>query len=146
MPYAVRTYPASGASVMLPLTPANNYTATLLFCGGSDLQPDQWTQNWAISQYPASASCVSMSPDVNPVWVEDDPLPVGRSMSNFIIMPDQKLFLVSPYVTPSSFLTILTRFFSNFCRQMVRTPVWPDTETFLGRLDILTRIILSGLR
>ena len=28
---------------MLPLTPANNYTATVLFCGGTNLQPDQWT-------------------------------------------------------------------------------------------------------
>jgi hypothetical protein len=26
---------------MLPLTPANNWTATIIFCGGTNLQPDQ---------------------------------------------------------------------------------------------------------
>lgn len=38
---AVRVYPASGGTAMLPLTPANGYTATILFCGGNDLQPDR---------------------------------------------------------------------------------------------------------
>ncbi|KAJ3489674.1 hypothetical protein NLJ89_g11510 [Agrocybe chaxingu] len=33
----VRVYPASGATTMLPLTVANKYTPTLLFCGGSDM-------------------------------------------------------------------------------------------------------------
>lgn len=41
MPSAVRVYPASAGTIMLPLTPANNYTATILFCGGSDVQTDQ---------------------------------------------------------------------------------------------------------
>jgi hypothetical protein len=30
IPNAVRTYPASGATAMLPLTPANNWTATIM--------------------------------------------------------------------------------------------------------------------
>ena len=38
---AVRVYPASGGSTMLALTPDNNYTAMLLFCGGTNLQPSQ---------------------------------------------------------------------------------------------------------
>ena len=33
-------YPASGAVVMLPLTPANKYTPTVLFCGGFDMPAD----------------------------------------------------------------------------------------------------------
>lgn len=41
MIHAVRTYPASAGTAMLPLTPANNWTATILFCGGNDLQSDQ---------------------------------------------------------------------------------------------------------
>lgn len=41
IPDAVRTYPASAGTIMLPLTPANNWTATILFCGGSNLQPEQ---------------------------------------------------------------------------------------------------------
>jgi len=42
VPDAVRVYPASAGTVMLPLTPANNYTATVLFCGGSNLQPNMY--------------------------------------------------------------------------------------------------------
>lgn len=41
MPDAVRVYPASGGSAMLPLTPANNYTATIIFCGGSNISTAQ---------------------------------------------------------------------------------------------------------
>lgn len=41
MPHAVRTYPASAGTAMLPLTPANNWTATILFCGGSNIKSDQ---------------------------------------------------------------------------------------------------------
>lgn len=41
IPDAVRTYPASAGNLMLPLTPANNWTATVMFCGGTNLQPDQ---------------------------------------------------------------------------------------------------------
>ncbi|KAG8921616.1 hypothetical protein FRC00_008432, partial [Tulasnella sp. 408] len=93
VPHAVRTYPASAATAMLPLTPANNYTATVLFCGGSDLQPDQWTAGLDMTQVPAQASCVSITPDVDRTWHEEDDLPVGRTMSNFILLPDQTLFL-----------------------------------------------------
>lgn len=35
-------YPASGANAMLPLTPANNYSQTILFCGGSDMPDASW--------------------------------------------------------------------------------------------------------
>ncbi|CAE7079095.1 unnamed protein product [Rhizoctonia solani] len=95
IPHAVRTYPASGASIMLPLTPANNWTATLLFCGGSDLQPDQWVENWAIAAYPADATCVKMTPDVESKWSDDDSLPEGRSMGNMIALPNGQIFMVN---------------------------------------------------
>ncbi len=42
IPDAVRTYPASAGTIMLPLTPANNWSATVLFCGGTNLQPNQY--------------------------------------------------------------------------------------------------------
>ncbi|KAG8908534.1 hypothetical protein FRB99_005894 [Tulasnella sp. 403] len=93
VPHAVRTYPASAATAMLPLTPANNYTATVLFCGGSDLQPDQWTAGLDMTQVPASASCVTISPDTDRTWHDDDDLPDGRTMGNFIMLPDKTLFL-----------------------------------------------------
>jgi Glyoxal oxidase N-terminus len=42
IPDTVRTYPASAGTIMLPLTPANNWTATILFCGGSNVSPAQY--------------------------------------------------------------------------------------------------------
>ena len=41
IPSAVRTYPASAGTAMLPLTPGNNWTATIMFCGGTDLASDR---------------------------------------------------------------------------------------------------------
>lgn len=41
MPDAVRVYPASAGTVMLPLTPANQWTATILFCGGSNVADNE---------------------------------------------------------------------------------------------------------
>ncbi|KAG8713499.1 hypothetical protein FRC08_013177 [Ceratobasidium sp. 394] len=95
VPNAVRTYPASGASILLPMTPANNWTATILLCGGSDLQPDQWRASDPLVTYPADASCVSMSPDVSADWKVEDTMPFGRTMGNFIQLPNGKVFLVN---------------------------------------------------
>ena len=81
--------------MMLPLTPENNYQATILFCGGSNLQPDQWTLNWDLAAYPADSSCVSISPDLNQTWVDDDPIFQGRSMGNMIGLPDLKVVLLN---------------------------------------------------
>lgn len=71
---------------MLPLTPANNYTATILFCGGADYASNEWAYNTSyylgkrvyiylalsLGTDPAhrtarenSASCVQMTPDVS---------------------------------------------------------------------------------
>jgi hypothetical protein len=41
IPDAVRVYPASAGTLMLPLTPANNYTATVMFCGGANVATDR---------------------------------------------------------------------------------------------------------
>jgi len=95
VPNAVRTYPACGASVMLPLTTANNWTATILLCGGSDLQPDQWHPSDPLVTYAADASCVSMTPDVSTDWKMEETMPFGRTMGNFILLPNGKVFLVN---------------------------------------------------
>ncbi|EKM81462.1 hypothetical protein AGABI1DRAFT_118621 [Agaricus bisporus var. burnettii JB137-S8] len=93
MPDAVRTYPASAGTVMLPLTPANNWTATILFCGGSNISTWQWTDPaFVIVGQRASQSCVNITPDVSPNYEHDDPLPEGRSMANFILLPDGTVF------------------------------------------------------
>lgn len=80
-----RVYPASGGSALLPLTPANNYRETILFCGGSSLGSGA---NWGneggpkvmVTQRPASTSCTQISPLTSKTWNDVDDLPEGRSM------------------------------------------------------------------
>ncbi|KAF4621191.1 hypothetical protein D9613_000262 [Agrocybe pediades] len=97
IPDAVRVYPASAGTAMLPLTPANNYTATIIFCGGSDV-PNKKT--WQSSDFmpptlAASTSCVTITPDVSGNYTEVDPLPQGKSMANFVILPDGRILNLS---------------------------------------------------
>jgi hypothetical protein len=98
-----RVYPASGAAAMLPLTPANNYTPTVLFCGGSDMPADDYgnysfpfINTW---NYPASADCQRITPEPtdgsSPVYVQDDNMIEGRTMGQFIILPDGKLLVIN---------------------------------------------------
>ena len=104
MPGAVvRVYPASGAVAMLPLTPANNYTPTILFCGGSNM-PDEawgnysfpWINTWT---YPASNDCQRITPEPQdgsaPVYVQDDDMLEGRTMGQFITLPNGKLLVIN---------------------------------------------------
>ncbi|KAJ7141391.1 glyoxal oxidase N-terminus-domain-containing protein [Mycena epipterygia] len=93
IPDVVRAYPASAGSIMFPLTPANNWTATVLFCGGSD--NDDWKTDWNIAAYPASKSCVRITPDLAKSYTQDDPLPEGRSMGNLIALPDGRILCLN---------------------------------------------------
>ncbi|TDL21723.1 glyoxal oxidase [Rickenella mellea] len=95
IPDAVRTYPASAGVAMLPMTPGNNWTATILFCGGTNLEPDQWVDNWNMATYPTSTSCVTITPDVSGSYTHEDPLPEGRSITNAIMLPNSKLLLLN---------------------------------------------------
>ncbi|KAJ3574744.1 hypothetical protein NP233_g1539 [Leucocoprinus birnbaumii] len=93
MPDAVRTYPASAGTVVLPMTPANNWAATIMFCGGSNVTTPQWSDpNFVAIKEKASTSCVKITPDVSPTYQHDDPLPDGRTMANFILLPDGTVF------------------------------------------------------
>jgi len=93
-PHAVRTYPASAATGMMPLTPANNYTATIWFCGGTDLQPDQWVLTYNIAGVAADNSCISITPDESGEWQDEDDLPEGRSMGSMINLPDGRFVIL----------------------------------------------------
>ena len=99
----VRVYPASGATAMLPMTPGNNYTQTILFCGGSDMPDTAWgnyimpaINTWL---YPASNDCQRITPEPQdgqqPAYQQDDDMLEGRSMGQFIILPDQTLLVVN---------------------------------------------------
>ncbi|KAH7908701.1 putative copper radical oxidase [Hygrophoropsis aurantiaca] len=104
MPGSVaRVYPASGAVAMLPLTPANNYTPTVLFCGGSDMPDEYWGNysypNYNTWTYPASTDCQRITPEPadgsSPTYVQDDDMLEGRTMGQFIILPDGTLLVVN---------------------------------------------------
>ncbi|KAG9117715.1 hypothetical protein FRC07_007318, partial [Ceratobasidium sp. 392] len=99
----VRVYPASGAVAMLPLTPGNNYTPTILFCGGSDMPEPAWgnysypaINTW---NYPASRDCQRITPESPdnspPVYVKDDEMLEGRTMGQFIALPDSTLLVIN---------------------------------------------------
>jgi len=88
---------------MLPLTPANYYTPTILFCGGIFIPDELWgdysypyTDTWNI---PASKDSQRLTPeptDGSPVtYVQDDDLPIGRTMGQFIALPDGTFLLVN---------------------------------------------------
>ncbi|EKM53182.1 uncharacterized protein PHACADRAFT_259359 [Phanerochaete carnosa HHB-10118-sp] len=99
----VRVYPASGANAMLPLTPANNYSQTVIFCGGSDMPDEAWgNYSWPFINtwdYPASPKCHRLEPEPqdgsSPAYVEDDPMPEGRTMGQFIALPDGTMLVVN---------------------------------------------------
>ncbi|CAE6409349.1 unnamed protein product [Rhizoctonia solani] len=99
----IRVYPASGAVAMLPLTPGNNYTPTILFCGGSDMPEPAWgNYSWpAIDtwNYPASRDCQRITPEPmdgsQPVYIQDDEMLEGRTMGQFIILPDSTLLVLN---------------------------------------------------
>ncbi|GAC74662.1 hypothetical protein PANT_12d00078 [Moesziomyces antarcticus T-34] len=102
----VRVYPASGAVAMLPLTPQNKYTATILFCGGSVMSDTLWG-NYAgpggdILGITASTDCSSITPEDNEgnqnmaaQYVKEEDLPQGRSMGQFIHLPDGTMVIVN---------------------------------------------------
>lgn len=102
----VRVYPASGATAMLPLTPQNKYTPTILFCGGSVMSDQMWG-NYSgpggdILGVTASADCSSITPEDNQgnqtpnvQYVQEETLPEGRSMGQFIHLPDGTMVIVN---------------------------------------------------
>jgi hypothetical protein len=104
MPNGVaRVYPASGATAMMPLTPANNWTPTILFCGGSDMPSDDYgnysfpaINTW---NYPASTDCQNITPEPqdgsSPTYTQDDSMPVGRTMGQFILLPDATMLVLN---------------------------------------------------
>ncbi|KAJ7651007.1 copper radical oxidase variant A [Roridomyces roridus] len=99
----VRVYPASAATAMLPMTPANNYSQTIIFCGGSDMDDAAWgnfvSPSIATWYYPASKDCQRITPEPADgsvaKYTQEDDMIEGRTMGQFIILPDGKLLVVN---------------------------------------------------
>ncbi|KAF9490245.1 copper radical oxidase [Pleurotus eryngii] len=99
----VRVYPGSGGVAMLPLTPANKYNPTILFCGGNDMPDEAWGNYSypAIDTFnkPASKDCQRITPEPtdgsSATYVQDDDMLESRTMGQFVILPDGKLLMVN---------------------------------------------------
>ncbi|KAI0319679.1 glyoxal oxidase [Amylostereum chailletii] len=99
----VRVYPASGANTMLPLTVANNYEPTVLFCGGFYMDDEEWGDYGSPRSNPwekhASKDCRRITPEPQngskPEYIQDDDLPTPRSMGQFIALPDGTFLVVN---------------------------------------------------
>ncbi|KAG9122754.1 hypothetical protein FRC07_000723 [Ceratobasidium sp. 392] len=90
------TYPMSGAGILLPLDPANNYRPEVLLCGGSEL-PDTMKENEVSSQSPTSRQCSRMAldePGIAAGWSTEQ-MPEGRVMPDATILPDGKILLIN---------------------------------------------------
>ena len=113
VPDAVRTYPASAATFMRPLTVKEGWNATVVYCGGSDIAREDWlNQNLRLIDVPASGSCISMSPAFSGDWDSEDSLPLGRVMSNAIILPDSTVVILNGASTVSLLLILIS---TTFC-------------------------------
>lgn len=93
----MKVYPASAGVAMLPLTPANNYSQEVLFCGGVQRPLNEWGNGAGPLYNPlpfaASKVCERITPEAdNPTWEQDDDLINGRSMGTFVYLPDGKLW------------------------------------------------------
>ncbi|PWN53242.1 putative Glo1-Glyoxaloxidase 1 [Violaceomyces palustris] len=150
----VRVYPASGATAMLPLTPSNQYTPTILFCGGMYLDDPMWG-NYSgpggdILGIDASKDCSSIQPELtdgttnpNAKYLHEEDLPDGRSMGQFIHLPTGQLVIVNGCskgtagytnatwntINPGSPNNITTE---GLCQDPTYQPVMYDPELPLG--------------
>jgi hypothetical protein len=88
---------------MMPLTPENNWTPTVLFCGGTDMPADAYgnysypaIDTW---NYVASADCHSITPEPQdgsaPDYVQEDDMLEPRTMGQFILLPDGTMLVVN---------------------------------------------------
>ena len=88
---------------MLPLTPANNYTPTVLFCGGQDMPDANYgdyggpgADVWTIT---ASKDCQRLTPEPTDgsavAYEQDDDMLDPRTMGQFIILPTGKVLVIN---------------------------------------------------
>ncbi|KAH7096742.1 DUF1929-domain-containing protein [Auriculariales sp. MPI-PUGE-AT-0066] len=100
----VRVYPASAGVAMLPLTPENKYTPTMLFCGGTNaLTDNEWGSYHSPMSNPwekkASADCQRLTPEPldksTPKYEEDDEMSDPRTMGQFVILPDGTYLMIN---------------------------------------------------
>lgn len=55
----------------------------------------RWVPNWNIAAFPASTSCVKITPDESKNYVQEDPLPEGRSMASLVFLADGRILCLN---------------------------------------------------
>ncbi|KAK4056265.1 hypothetical protein OIO90_002708 [Microbotryomycetes sp. JL221] len=97
LPNGVRVnYPASAASTLLPLTRANNWTPSILLCGGTTLDTDG-NPYYLSSNGGASSQCSRMEltdGGISRGW-QVEYMPSRRLMGDAVLTPDGKVFIVN---------------------------------------------------
>ncbi|KAE9407813.1 hypothetical protein BT96DRAFT_1037614 [Gymnopus androsaceus JB14] len=97
IPNGVRvTSPFSAGSVLLPLTPENNYTPEVLICGGSTISDTQ-DPDTISAETPASAQCsrIVLTADGIAAGWSVETMPVPRIMTDLILLPDGRVMIVN---------------------------------------------------
>ncbi|KAJ7753128.1 glyoxal oxidase N-terminus-domain-containing protein [Mycena maculata] len=101
IPNGVRiSSPFSAGHVLLPLSPANNYTPEILICGGSTTS-DTISPSSVSSQAPTSAQCIRMvlnTAGIAAGW-QVESMPTGRIMVDMVLLPDGRVMLVNGAMT-----------------------------------------------
>lgn len=97
IPNGVRvTYPMTGTALLLPLTPANDYTPEILICGGSTI--DDTKPGYELtSQEPASDQCARMvltEAGIQQGW-QVEHMPHARIMPDAILLPTGQIVIVN---------------------------------------------------
>ncbi|KAI8902207.1 glyoxal oxidase N-terminus-domain-containing protein [Globomyces pollinis-pini] len=81
-----RTYPETGASILFPLSSADNYSAKIMICGGADI---------ADISSNTDATCGIISPEApNPKWTYEN-MPDSRVMVEGVNLPDGTIFFTN---------------------------------------------------
>ncbi|KAJ7230312.1 glyoxal oxidase N-terminus-domain-containing protein [Mycena pura] len=97
IPNGVRiSSPFSAGHVLLPLSPANNYTPEIMICGGSTTS-DKVAASSISSQAPTSAQCIRMvlnAAGIAAGW-KVETMPQGRIMVDMVLLPDGRVMLVN---------------------------------------------------
>ncbi|KAJ7036655.1 glyoxal oxidase N-terminus-domain-containing protein [Mycena alexandri] len=97
IPNGVRiSSPFSAGHVLLPLSPANNYTPEIMICGGSTVS-DKVAASSISSQAATSAQCIRMvlnAAGIAAGW-KVETMPQGRIMVDMVLLPDGRVMLVN---------------------------------------------------
>ncbi|KAJ6542841.1 glyoxal oxidase N-terminus-domain-containing protein [Mycena capillaripes] len=97
IPNGVRiSSPFSASHVLLPMSPANNYTPEIMICGGSTVS-DTIPAASVSSQAPTSAQCIRMvlnAAGIAAGW-KVEMMPQGRIMVDAVLLPDGRVMLVN---------------------------------------------------